>query len=64
MSNGLDPDQARHFVGPDLGPKMLERIFSRLQKFPLVRKELKVHAHLSRVTMGEGRLWEIGRSFG
>ena len=20
MSNSLDPDQARHFVGPDLGP--------------------------------------------
>ena len=23
MLNGLDPDQARHFVGPDLGPNCL-----------------------------------------
>ena len=23
MSNGLDPDQDRHFVGPDLGPNCL-----------------------------------------
>ena len=24
--NGLDPDQDRHFVGPDLGPNCLERL--------------------------------------
>ena len=24
MSNSLDPDQARHFVGPDLGPYCLQ----------------------------------------
>ena len=24
MSNGLDPDQARRFVGPDLGPSFLK----------------------------------------
>ena len=24
MSNSLDPDQARHFVGPDLGPNCLQ----------------------------------------
>ena len=23
MSNSFDPDQAQHFVGPDLGPKCL-----------------------------------------
>ena len=23
VSNNLDPDQARHFVGPDLGPNFL-----------------------------------------
>ena len=23
VSNSLDPDQARHFVGPDLGPNSL-----------------------------------------
>ena len=26
MSNSLDPDQARHFVGPDLGPSRLQRL--------------------------------------
>ena len=26
MSNNLDPDQARHFVGPDLGPNCLQLI--------------------------------------
>ena len=24
VSNSLDPDQARHFVGPDLGPNCLQ----------------------------------------
>ena len=26
QSNSLDPDQARHFVGPDLGPNCLQRL--------------------------------------
>ena len=26
MSNSLDPDQARHFVVPDLGPNCLQRL--------------------------------------
>ena len=26
MSNGLDPDQARQNVGPDLGPNRLQRL--------------------------------------
>ena len=26
MSNSLDPDQARRFVGPDLGPNCLPRL--------------------------------------
>ena len=25
VSNSLDPDQARHYVGPDLGPNCLQR---------------------------------------
>ena len=25
LSNGLNPDLDRHFVGPDLGPNCLER---------------------------------------
>ena len=28
VSNSLDPDQARHFVGPELGPNCLQRISS------------------------------------
>ena len=34
MSNSLDPDQAQHFVGPDLGPNCLQRLSA-------VDKELK-----------------------
>ena len=26
VSNRLDPDQARHYVGPDLGPNCLQRL--------------------------------------
>ena len=26
MSNGLDPDQVRCFVGPDLGPNCLQKL--------------------------------------
>ena len=26
MSNNLDPDQDRHFVGPDLDPNCLQRL--------------------------------------
>ena len=26
MSNSLDPDQARHIVGPDLGPNCLHSV--------------------------------------
>ena len=28
MSNSLDPDQARRFTGPDLGPNCLHRLIS------------------------------------
>ena len=26
VSNSLDPDRARHFVGPDLGPNCLQKL--------------------------------------
>ena len=35
VSNRLDPDQDRQYVGPDLGPNRLQR-----PKSPLARKEL------------------------
>ena len=28
VSYSLDPDQARHFVGPDLGPNCLQRLLA------------------------------------
>ena len=37
MSNSLDQDQNRYYVGPDLGPKCLQRL---LQRLLLVGKEL------------------------
>ena len=40
VSNSLDPDQARDFVWPDLGPNCLER-----QKLPLMGKELDQTKH-------------------
>ena len=30
VSNGLDPDQDRHFVRPDLRPNCLQRLFAKL----------------------------------
>ena len=43
VSNSLDPDQARHFVRPDLGPNCLQTLSADDQKMTLVGKELKVH---------------------
>ena len=40
MSNSLDPDQARHFVGPDLGPNLLHRLSADEKKWPPVGKQL------------------------
>ena len=37
VSNSLDPDQYRQFVGPDLGRNCLQRLLS-----PLARNELKL----------------------
>ena len=42
VSNSLNPDQARHFVGPDLGPNCLQR----LPADDKVGKEL-MHSHSS-----------------
>ena len=28
VSNSLDPDQARHYVGPDLGPNGLQMLLA------------------------------------
>ena len=36
----MDPDQARHFVGPDLDTNCLQRLLVEQQKSPLAEKEL------------------------
>ena len=38
MSNSLDPNQAQHFVGPDLGPNYFQRLSA---DNTLIVKELK-----------------------
>ena len=32
VSNSLDPNQARHFFGPDLGPNRLQRLSADIKK--------------------------------
>ena len=39
MPNSLDPDQARHFVEPDLGPNRLQRLSADNKSDHLVGKE-------------------------
>ena len=36
MSNGLDPDEDRHSVGPDLGPNSLQRLSSYDEELALI----------------------------
>ena len=40
VSNSLDPDQARHFVGPDLGPNCLQRSSADIAGKELNTKQL------------------------
>ena len=40
VSNTMDPDQAGHFVGPDLGPNCLQRL-SAVNKFVLRGQRVK-----------------------
>ena len=42
MLNSLDPDQARHFVGPDLCPNLFAKVSSSWIKSPLASKELNI----------------------
>ena len=39
VSNGLDSDQDRRSVGPDLGPNCFAKVISRQQKLLLARKD-------------------------
>ena len=40
VSNSLDPDQARHFVGPDLGPNCLQRLSADIAGKELIQNNL------------------------
>ena len=40
VSNSLDPDQARHFVGPDLGPNCLQRLSADIAGTEINTKQL------------------------
>ena len=40
MTNSLDPDQAQHFVGSDLGPNCLQTVCKGYQQTAIVGKEL------------------------
>ena len=41
LSNSLDPDQDRHFVGPDLGPYCLQRLSADDRSRHLQRKSYR-----------------------
>ena len=43
MSNKLDPDQARHFVEPDLGPICLQKL--RVGKYSYINKTIHCLFH-------------------
>ena len=48
MSNGLDPDQDLHSVGPDLGPNCLQRLTADDKK-----KEVPLSQGLDRLRLLE-----------
>ena len=54
VSNGLDPDQDRRCVGPDLGSNCLQRISVDEKKSPPAGKEFNepVHESLVQITYG------------
>ena len=40
VSNGLDPDQDRHSVGPDLGPKLFSKVIISKQQKSQVKQQI------------------------
>ena len=45
MSNNLDPDQAQHFVGPDLGPSCLQRLSTDATSRQKVNADWQLDTH-------------------
>ena len=52
MSNGLDPDQDPHYVGPELGPNCLQKL-SAYDKSPLASKELSERINLKQISFSQ-----------
>ena len=52
VSNSLDQDQARHFVGPDLGPNCLQGLSAdnKMSCWTLVHTVCKGHQHTTKVS--------------
>ena len=50
VSNRLDPDQARHFVGPDLDPNYLQRLSADGSRILLmiIWEKFEYHTQLSK----------------
>ena len=42
MANSLDPDQARHFIRPDLGPNCLQRLSADDTRSQKVKTEISL----------------------
>ena len=59
MSSILDPDQARQFVGPDLGPNCLQRLSAddtasrqKVKQYFLFNHQLEFHQTSQETDMG------------
>ena len=61
--NGLDPDPARHFVRPDLGPDCLHRLsaddtsMQRVNKVLFVLFDLIIHVPVNNFSVMSGRVF-------
>ena len=70
VSNGLDPDQARRFVGPDLGPNSLQLLsaddtcrlsvnkIQRLQRKEDIHIKDTIHNHRLKSNQSDQRLFQ------
>ena len=65
MSNSFDPDQARHFVRPNLGPNCLQRLSGDDQNPPSKERDntgyvpVKRDSHLNQVNMQASRFIRV-----
>ena len=53
VSNSLDPDQARHIVGPDLGPNCLQRLSVDDTSRQRIKGEIKRKHHYLAAYLGQ-----------